>query len=209
MTRQNARRPSQRSGWRQFAPLEMSPVQTATLDAFAEHGYDGTSVRDIASRAGISIGGLYYHFESKQDALVGLLQGFMEDVYGRACLAAAEAGPEPAARLGALVECICLYMAHRRKIASIGAEMRSLEQPNLRRYVAIRDALEDLFHAAVRDGMASGAFRAADAAQASKAIITMCRGIAAWYRPDGPLSPAEIAVLYRRYAFGIVEASRS
>lgn len=40
---------------------------------FAQHGYDGTSVRDIAKELGIANPSIYYHFKSKADLLVELL----------------------------------------------------------------------------------------------------------------------------------------
>lgn len=40
-------------------------VEVAAL-CFIEHGFHQTSVRDIAKRAGISLGNLYNHFESKE-----------------------------------------------------------------------------------------------------------------------------------------------
>jgi AcrR family transcriptional regulator len=46
----------------------------AAADAFAEQGYDGTRVADIASSAGVSNGALYAHFGSKAELLVGALR---------------------------------------------------------------------------------------------------------------------------------------
>ncbi len=46
----------------------------AAADAFAEHGYDGTRVADIAAAAGVSNGALYAHFGSKAELLVGALR---------------------------------------------------------------------------------------------------------------------------------------
>src|SRR5580698_8560674 len=42
----------------------------AAADVFAERGYDGTRVADIAAAAGVSNGALYAHFGSKADLLV-------------------------------------------------------------------------------------------------------------------------------------------
>ncbi|MEV4891340.1 TetR family transcriptional regulator [Nonomuraea sp. NPDC055795] len=46
----------------------------AAAEAFAERGYDGTRVADIAAAAGVSNGALYAHFGSKADLLVAALR---------------------------------------------------------------------------------------------------------------------------------------
>jgi AcrR family transcriptional regulator len=46
----------------------------AAADVFAERGYDGTRVADIAAAAGVSNGALYAHFPSKADLLVTALR---------------------------------------------------------------------------------------------------------------------------------------
>jgi AcrR family transcriptional regulator len=54
----------------------------AAADAFAERGYDGTRVADIAAAAGVSNGALYAHFGSKAELLVAALRA-----HGRRLLA--------------------------------------------------------------------------------------------------------------------------
>jgi AcrR family transcriptional regulator/ferredoxin len=54
----------------------------AAADMFAERGYDGTRVADIAAAAGLSNGALYAHFSSKAELLVGALRA-----HGRRLLA--------------------------------------------------------------------------------------------------------------------------
>ena len=54
----------------------------AAADMFAERGYDGTRVADIAAAAGLSNGALYAHFGSKAELLVGALRA-----HGRRLLA--------------------------------------------------------------------------------------------------------------------------
>ncbi len=46
----------------------------AAADVFAERGYDGTRVADIAAVAGVSNGALYAHFDSKAELLVAALR---------------------------------------------------------------------------------------------------------------------------------------
>lgn len=43
---------------------------------FVERGYHGTSMRQIAHGSGIVVGGLYNHFESKEDIFVAVLETY-------------------------------------------------------------------------------------------------------------------------------------
>ncbi|MEY9840763.1 TetR/AcrR family transcriptional regulator [Streptacidiphilus sp. EB103A] len=43
------------------------------LELFAEHGYDKTSLREIADRLGVTKAALYYHFRTKEDILAGIV----------------------------------------------------------------------------------------------------------------------------------------
>src|SRR5215469_13584815 len=54
----------------------------AAANVFAERGYDGTRVAEIAAAAGVSNGALYAHFDSKAQLLVHALR-----THGRRLLA--------------------------------------------------------------------------------------------------------------------------
>lgn len=53
-------------------------ILAVALELFSEQGFNGTSVRDIAARAGITHVGLLHHFPNKDDLLVRLLE-YRED----------------------------------------------------------------------------------------------------------------------------------
>ena len=190
--------------WRAYEPLDLHPVLTHAMEAFNEHGYHGTSVRDIARRVGVTVPVLYYHYENKQALLVTLLDTSMRDVLDRCRAAVAEAGEDPVARFSAMVECIVLYMANRRGLAFLDTEIRSLEPENRARYVALRDYLEHMLLDTVEAGIAQGRFTTPIPADASRAVLTMCQGVANWYHPDGPLSPEAIAERHVLLCLGTV-----
>jgi AcrR family transcriptional regulator len=55
-------------------------------ELFTEQGYEGTSLREISDRLGITKAALYYHFRSKDEILTTLLKPFFElldDLLGR------------------------------------------------------------------------------------------------------------------------------
>ena len=44
-------------------------ILEAALDLFSSQGYRGTSIRDVAQRAGVSTGNVYHHFADKNEIL--------------------------------------------------------------------------------------------------------------------------------------------
>ncbi|MCF2525922.1 TetR/AcrR family transcriptional regulator [Yinghuangia soli] len=190
--------------WRAYGPIVLPPILSASLDAFDEHGYHGTTVRDIARRVGVTVPALYYHYQNKQALLVELLLGSMNAVLGRCRSAVAEAGDHPVDRFSAIVECIVLYMANRAPLAFLDTETRSLEPDNRARYIGMRDELEAVVQTAVRDAVELGEFTTPYPVDAGRAVLTMAQAVAHWYRLDGPLSPKEIADRYVEIALASV-----
>ena len=61
-------------------------ILTVANELFTEQGYEGTSLREISDRLGITKAALYYHFRSKDEILTTLLAPFFElldDLLGR------------------------------------------------------------------------------------------------------------------------------
>lgn len=182
----------------------LTPVLSAAAAAFAEHGYHGASVRDIAARAGLSVPGMYHHHASKQDLLRALMEGSVADLLDRSKAAVEAAGDDPVARLSGLVRTLVGFMAEHRELAVLQAEARYLEPDNWRRYVALRDEQQALFADAIADGQAAGVFAGAQPTDdVTRAVLTLCLGVATWYRPDGPLDPAGLADQYVGFCLGL------
>lgn len=191
--------------WRVSAPAELSPILLHTLAAFEEHGYHGTSVRDIARRVGVTVPALYYHYENKQAMLYALLSASMESLLDKCRIALAEAGPDPVARVSALVECIVRFMAYRGSKGLLDSEIRSLEPDNRAVYIGMRDRLDEQVHAVVTDGVHNGAFHTEHPVEAGRALLTMCHAVARWYHLGGELTPEELADRYVTLALGMLE----
>jgi AcrR family transcriptional regulator len=80
----------------------------AAADVFAERGYDGTRVADIAAAAGVSNGALYSHFGSKAELLVQALR-----THGRQLLAE-EFAADPLQSITELLLCTGQRLLRRR-----------------------------------------------------------------------------------------------
>jgi AcrR family transcriptional regulator len=51
-----------------------SRIQAVALELFIEQGYEGTSLREIAERLGVTKAALYYHFKTKEDIVASLME---------------------------------------------------------------------------------------------------------------------------------------
>jgi AcrR family transcriptional regulator len=49
------------------------------VELFTEHGYEGTSLREIAERLDVTKAALYYHFKSKEDIVLGLTEDYFTE----------------------------------------------------------------------------------------------------------------------------------
>ncbi|MEV0371465.1 TetR/AcrR family transcriptional regulator [Streptomyces sp. NPDC050636] len=49
-------------------------IQDVALELFSEHGYDKTSLREIAEKLDVTKAALYYHFKTKEDIIISLFQ---------------------------------------------------------------------------------------------------------------------------------------
>ncbi len=50
--------------------VRVNEIIQAAIEEFIEKGYDGASMDQIAKRAGVSKGGVYYHFPNKEVLLM-------------------------------------------------------------------------------------------------------------------------------------------
>ncbi|WP_181780274.1 TetR family transcriptional regulator [Pseudonocardia pini] len=193
--------------WRHYEPLRLDPVLDAAMVVFLRTGYHGSSVRDLAAESGLSVSGIYHYHASKQVMLQRILDLGMDDLLWR-CQAAVAAGADPVERFCLLVETMALFHTHRREVGFLAAsEMRSLDPSARAGMTTRRTAQQRLVDAEVAAGAASGRFGTRTPREASRAVVTMCKAIAEWYNPAGPLSPDDVAGRYVQFAMGLVQYS--
>ena len=138
--------------WRNYAGDELPPVLLAALACFVEQGYHGTTIRQVAGRAGLSVPGIYHHYPSKHALLEGIAGRAMADLLRRSRAALAEAGPGVEDRFRLLVQCLVLFHAHRSDQAFIAAsEIRSLREEARTVHLAARSRQQALLAAVVED----------------------------------------------------------
>jgi len=196
--------------WRDFQDLVLSPPLQAALSSFLRLGYHGSAVRDLAKEAGLSVPGLYHHYESKQSLLVAIMDLTMNDFRDRCVAAREEGGADPTRRFMRLVECYALFHTYRRELAFIGAsEMRSLEDEPRDRIAGIRVECQHMVTEEVEIMAAQNALGNPYPEDAARAVVTMLVGIANWYRIDGPLTPEQIARQYITHSVALIQLAEA
>lgn len=191
--------------WRRYDDAALPAPLAAALAVFAEQGYHGTTIRQVAARAGLSVPGLYHHFPSKQALLAGIIDASMDELLARSAAAEREAGPDPLARYDAVIESLLRFHMHRRDQAFVtSSELRSLEPAARIRHIAERDRQQRQVDAIVVDGVRLGVFAADYPLDAARAAVTMCVAVASWYRPGGALTVDQLVQRYAELARRLV-----
>jgi AcrR family transcriptional regulator len=170
----------------------------AATEAFAERGFHATTTRDIAGRAGMSPGGLYVHFESKEELLFRISLVGHERALAVLVEAGAGAGSEsPTGRLRALVRDFAAWHAlHHTTARVIQYELGALSAPHLAAVVELRRRIDHTVREAIELGVAAGVFDAPDVPGAALAILSLSIDVARWYNAGTRREPEEIGALY-------------
>jgi AcrR family transcriptional regulator len=186
-------------------------VKGGVLDAAAKlmcaHGYRAMTMRQLASALGIQAGSLYNHVQSKEELLWEIVR-----IVGQAFLAAAENArreTDPIHRLCVLVEGHIGVIADRFDWSHVFVEEWKELSPYYREQVlSMRRAYEQAWQEAVAEGIRSGVFAVpADSVGLTvKFLLGALNWMHQWYRPDGPLAPAEMVHVFSTLALAAVGA---
>jgi AcrR family transcriptional regulator len=68
------------AGDARIRPDTRARIQQVAVELFTEHGYDGTSLREIAERLDVTKAALYYHFKSKEDIVASLVEDYAKQM---------------------------------------------------------------------------------------------------------------------------------
>lgn len=108
------------------AETTRSRILETALNLFRERGFDQTAMRDIASAAGVAVGGAYYYFESKEALVMAFYQESNIAMHERIEAALAKK-TDLKSRLRAVVDVKFEYFAPNRKF--LGALLRHAADP--------------------------------------------------------------------------------
>jgi AcrR family transcriptional regulator len=156
---------------------------------FQQRGYDATSMNDVAAALKLSKGGLYHHFQSKDEILFEIMNHAMEITQQRV-LDPVRGIADPEERLRALIRLhIEVVLSPRDREITVMLHENHPLPPALRKRINARKKdyvhfLENLIAEVQKSHRASG--RVSPRA-AAFALLGMINWIYQWYKPEGEL----------------------
>jgi len=170
---------------------------------FQERGYDATSMNDVAAALKLSKGGLYHHFQSKDEILFHIMSHAMDSTEERVINVvrrvdgASVAGIEERLRTLIRLHIQVVISPEDREITVMLHENHPLP-PALRRKINGRkkDYLHFVEHLVADVQRARNSPSPVTPRAAAFALVGMINWIYQWYKPDGPLTGDAIVRQY-------------
>jgi len=171
---------------------------------FQQRGYDATSMNDVAASLKLSKGGLYHHFQSKDEILFEIMNHAM-DITEERVLGPVRGIANPEERLRALIRLhIEVVLSPRDREITVMLHENHPLPPALRRRINGRKKdyihfLENLI--AEIQGSRRSAPRVSPRA-AAFALLGMINWIYQWYKPEGELQVQNLVPQFTDLLFG-------
>ncbi len=180
----------------------------AALKQFAERGYSGSSIRDIAAASGVQHATLYSHFPSKEHVLAELARIGHEEHLRRVRAALLDCGADPREQIVAFVKAhVSLHTDFPMLAVVSNSELHMLAQKLGGPTFELRKHSESLLGDIVQRGVDRGVFRIPDVWLAVAAIGGMGLRVAYWYTPDGGFNAGQVGTAYAEFALRILGAA--
>ena len=179
-------------------------VLEAACLLFAERGYRGTSMKDIAETLGVRAPSLYNHVTSKQEILLAIMDAAMD----RALFALEEAldgVTDTADQLRRATESLVLdFLRFPAEVTVCNTEVRSLEPANRLAIVAKRDQYAARVRQIIERGCRDGQFSTPAPEIAAFAVLEMGNSAKSWFRASGRYPDTFVARAYGEFALRVV-----
>lgn len=168
-------------------------VLTAAVRMFNARGFHSTSLDDVAASLGVSKPTIYHYLGNKEQVLIECITMGMDQLL-EAAMKARESQGKGIDRLRTfLVSYAEINMNDfgRCNILTANEALSPDARETIRQHKRRIDAtLRQL----IEEGMGDGTIAPCNAALAALTLASALNGPARWHRPDGPQSPADIAV---------------
>lgn len=160
---------------------------------FREKGYEGTSVRDLGDASGIQSGSIFFHFGSKEEILLALLEGGLRRAVAILDRHLADA-QTPKQKLSAILHghLQAILDEERDAFYVVLRDWRTLSPPSRKKVIALRDEYESHISRTL-DELAKTGLIPRNTRLFRLYLLGALNWTVQWYRPDGGLSIDQLA----------------
>ena len=152
-------------------------ILDAAVRRFAVVGYDGASVDDICSEAGVSKGAFYHHYPTKQAIFLALMQGWLKLIDMGMDAARKDTVPETLMHMTNLLPGVFAAAEDRLPMFLEFWLQASRDETIWKAMIAPYHHYQDQFAKLVEDGMAEGSLKATDSQVAAQVIVSLAVGL--------------------------------
>ena len=171
-------------------------ILEAAARIFSEKGFHATSMHDIAEAVHLQKASLYYHFNSKQEILIAILDHALDLINSRLeSVLDQSLSPDEKLRQ-AMVSYMQTIAENKNLSAVLLLELRSLDPELKARHASRREKFEGLWRDLIIEGKKDGIFNSIDPSMTGRAILGVMNWTVTWYRNDGPRTATEIANMF-------------
>jgi AcrR family transcriptional regulator len=160
---------------------------------FREKGYECTSVRDLATAVGLQSGSLFFHFKSKEEILVSLLEGGLLRAAAILERHLAKA-VTPREKLSAILHGHLEAILHEERDAFyvVLRDWRTLSPSSRKKVIALRDQYENRIAISL-DELSRTGLIPQNTRLFRLFLLGALNWTVQWYRPDGGLTIEQLA----------------
>lgn len=188
-------------------PGPRGTVLNVALRLFAEHGFAGASMRDIAREAGVQAATIYAHYPSKEQLLAELVRIAHEAHQRRLRQAMLESSSDAREQLMAYVRAHVKMHCELPMLAIVAnSELHVLSRELAAPAHALREQSGQLLVEVIERGRKAGVFQVPHTWLAVAAIGGMGLRVAYWFTSEFELSADVVAECYAEFACRIVGA---
>jgi TetR/AcrR family transcriptional regulator, cholesterol catabolism regulator len=160
---------------------------------FREKGFMATSMRDIAAELGIEAASLYSHIKSK-DEILETICFRMAEQFQQGIAEANDLYFNAEERLKMAIKSHIKIITGDLNASSVFIrEWRHLVEPKLNEFKKMRNKYENEFRSILQNGEDENVFQTVDKKFAVLTILSALNWITEWYKPEGGMTPDEIA----------------
>lgn len=182
-------------------------VASATT-MFLGRGFDAVPMSQVAEAAGVTTPALYWHFKSKTDLFLEVLETSYRTFFAE--VVQETVGEDARQRLFSYIRSLlAVHLRDADLMFGLGQLQSWLPEEKKRKFKRVQRGYGTYLKEILRRGVDEGHFDIDDVSLTALSIHTMCEYAIVWYRPGGRVSASGVAEFHARMALRMAGAAQS